>query len=74
MDVVEDDGPGALQAKSGQGCAVGPEVRICLVPGVMEDGLEVQGRNMGGWQCCSLEGLRPWQVHQGIEILGVESS
>ena len=47
MDVVEDDRPEALQAKSGQGCAVGPEVRTGLVPGVMEDGLEMQGRDMG---------------------------
>ena len=47
MDVVEDDRPEALQAESGQGCAVGPEVRIGLVPGVMEDGLEMQGRDVG---------------------------
>ena len=47
MDVVEDDRPEALQAESGQGCAVGPEVRTGLVPGVMEDGLEMQGRDMG---------------------------
>ena len=47
MDVVDNDWPGALQAESGQGCAVGPEVMIGLVPGVMEDGLDVQGRDMG---------------------------
>ena len=41
-----DDGPGALRGESSQGCAVGPEVRIGLVPGVMEHGLEAQGRDM----------------------------
>ena len=48
MDVVEDDRPEALQAESGQGCAVGPEIRIGLVPGVMEDGLEMQGYGGAG--------------------------
>ena len=41
MDVFEDDRPEALQVESGQGCAVGPEVRIGLVPRVMEDSLEM---------------------------------
>ena len=41
-----DDGPGALQGVSGQGRAVGPEVRIGLVPGIVEHGLETQGRDM----------------------------
>ena len=47
MDVFEHDRPEALQAESGQAYAVGPEVRIGLVPGVMEDSLEMQGRDMG---------------------------
>ena len=40
------DGPGALQGESSQVHAVGPEVSIGLVPGIMENGLEVQGRDM----------------------------
>jgi hypothetical protein len=40
------DGPGALQGESSQGRAVGPEVRVGLVPEVMENGLEVQGRDI----------------------------
>ena len=40
------DGLGDLQVESSQGHAVGPEVRIGLVPEVMENGLEVQGRDI----------------------------
>ena len=40
------DGPEALQGESSQVRAVGPEARIGLVPGIMENGLEVQGRDM----------------------------
>jgi hypothetical protein len=35
-----------LQGESGQGCAVGPEVRIGLVSGVMENDLEMQDRDI----------------------------
>ena len=40
------NGLGDLQVESSQGHAVGPEVRIGLVPDVMENGLEVQGRDI----------------------------